>query len=99
MTFNDIPAGAAVFLDANVLIYHFSNHPRHGASCTNLVERIERKDVQGFTSADCLADVAHRLMMIEARGRLGWPATGLAARLRKHPADIPKLTLYQQGMP
>jgi predicted nucleic acid-binding protein len=36
-------------------------------------------------------------MTIEAMGRLGWPATGLAARLKKHHAEIPKLTLYQQA--
>jgi predicted nucleic acid-binding protein len=34
-------------------------------------------------------------MTIEAMGRLGWPASGLAARLKKHHAEIPKLSLYQ----
>ena len=42
MTFAAIPAGAAVFLDANILIYHFTNHPCYGAACTELLERIER---------------------------------------------------------
>jgi hypothetical protein len=27
MTFAQIPAAAAVFLDANTLVYHFTNHP------------------------------------------------------------------------
>jgi predicted nucleic acid-binding protein len=97
MTFNDIPAGATVFLDANTLIYHFPNHPRYGAVCTSLVERIEQKEIQGFTSTDCLADLAHRLMTIEAMGHFNWPATGLAARLRKHHAEIPRLSLYKQA--
>src|SRR4051812_14060404 len=36
-------------------------------------------------------------MTIEAMGRLGWPVSGLAARLKKHHAEIPKLSLYQQA--
>ena len=28
MTFDQIPAGAAVFLDANSLVYHFTNHSK-----------------------------------------------------------------------
>jgi predicted nucleic acid-binding protein len=89
MTFDALPAGAAVFLDANTPIYHFTSHPRYGTPCTALLERIERQEVQGFTSAHVLADVAHRLMTVEAMNRLTWPATRLAARLRQHHAEIP----------
>jgi predicted nucleic acid-binding protein len=97
MTFDDLASGDPVFVDANTLIYHFTNHPKYGAACTRLIERIENKELEGFTSSHCLADVAHRLMTIEAMGHLGWPATGLAARLKKHHAEIPKLSLYQQA--
>ncbi|HYV36097.1 MAG TPA: type II toxin-antitoxin system VapC family toxin [Gemmataceae bacterium] len=97
MTFGDLQSGDVVFVDANVLIYHFTNHPKYGAACTTLLERIEQKDLQGFTSAHCLADVAHRVMTVEAMGRLGWPASRLAARLKKLHAEIPKLKLYQQA--
>jgi hypothetical protein len=79
MTFDQIPAGAAVFLDANTPIYHFAADPKYGAACTRLLKRIENQDIQGFTSANVLADVAHRLMTLEAMARLGWPATRLAA--------------------
>ena len=97
MKFDEIPAGAGVFLDANTMIYHFTNHPRYGAACTNLLERIEQNELKAFTSTDCLADLAHRLMTLEAMGRFGWPAAGLAARLRKHRAEIPKLSLFQHA--
>jgi hypothetical protein len=30
MTFAQVPAAAAVFLDANTLVYHFTNHPTFG---------------------------------------------------------------------
>ena len=62
------------------------------------MERIERQEVQGFTSAHVLSDLAHRLMTIEAMNRLGWPTTRLAARLRQHHAEIPRLTLYRQAL-
>jgi predicted nucleic acid-binding protein len=97
MTFADLLGGEAIFLDANTLIYHFTNHPRYGPPCTALFERIELKELRGFTSSHCLADVAHRVMTIEAMSRLGWPVSRLAARLKKHRGEIPKLTLYQQA--
>src|SRR5262249_54606591 len=70
---------------------------KYGAACTQLLKRIETQDIQGFTSAHVLADVAHRLMTVEAMARLGWPATRLAARLRKQHAEIPKLALFKQA--
>jgi predicted nucleic acid-binding protein len=97
MTFADLQPGDAVFVDANTLIYHFTKHPKYGPACTALLERIEHQELQGFTSTDCLADVAHRVITLEAISRLGWPPSGLAARLKKHHAEIPKLTLYQQA--
>jgi hypothetical protein len=30
LTFAQIPAGGAVFLDANTLVYHFANDPAFG---------------------------------------------------------------------
>ncbi len=98
MTFADIQRGDAVFVDANTLVYHFTNHDKFGAACTALVERIELNEIEGSTSAHCLADVAHRVMTIEAMGRLGWPISRLAARLKKHYVEIPNLSLYQQAV-
>ena len=43
MTFAQIPAATAVFLDANTLVYHFTNHPTFGPACTQLVKRIEHQ--------------------------------------------------------
>lgn len=89
MTFGHIPPAAAVFLDANTLIYHFGNEPTYGAACTQLIQRVELGGLAGFTSAHALADVAHRLMTLEAMNRNGWPQAGLAARLKKRHDQIP----------
>ena len=98
MTFDDICTGFAVFLDSNTLIFHFTGHPKYGAACTRLIDRVEQRDVQGFCSTHVMAEVVHRLMTIEAMNQLGWPPTRLAARLKKHHSQIPKLGVYQTAL-
>ena len=98
MTFADIPAGAAIFFDANSLVYHFANEPKYGASCTRLVKQVELKQHSGFTSTHVIGDVCHRLMTLEAINLLGWPPAGIAARLRKHHGEIAKLNVYEQAV-
>src|SRR5688572_8154626 len=98
MIFLDIPAGTDVFLDANTLVYHFMAEPLYGAACTQLMKRVEQQQLQAFVSTDVLADVAHRLMTLEAATLNGWPLTGLAARLRNHRSEISKLTIYRQAI-
>jgi predicted nucleic acid-binding protein len=59
---------------------------------------VEQQQLSGFTSAPVLADVAHRLMTLEAIDLLSWPPSGIAARLRKHHVEIPKLMIYRQAI-
>jgi predicted nucleic acid-binding protein len=66
MTLDQVPAAARVLIDSNILVYHFQPHPAFGPMCARLIERIERQDIEGFTSASLLGEVAHRLMVIEA---------------------------------
>lgn len=98
MTFDAIPAGTELFLDANTLTYHFTNRAKYGPACTRLLERIEHQELRGYVSSHVLADVAHRLMTIEAMNRLNWPITRLAARLKKKHSEIPNLILYRQAL-
>jgi predicted nucleic acid-binding protein len=98
MIFNDIPSGAAVLLDANVVVYATTLHPAYGAACKALLDRVEHQDIQGFTSADALGNVAHRLMAIEACDRFGWPAQGIANRLRRHPGEVQQLMVPRRAV-
>ena len=43
MTFDAIAAGDAIFVDANVLLYYFTAHPRYGSACQKLLDRIDNK--------------------------------------------------------
>ena len=98
MTFVSILSGAAIFLDANSFIYHFTNDSAYGPACTRLVKRVELRDLSGFTSAHVLADVAHRLMTLEASRLLGRPQTGMAYYLNKHHAEIQRLSGFRQAI-
>ena len=98
MNFADLPAGASVFLDANVFVYHFTQHPQFGAPCTELLARIERQEVTGFSATHVLTEVAHRLMTIEAAALMGWPFAGIMRRLKRHPEVVQQLVSFRQAI-
>jgi hypothetical protein len=50
MTFADLQAGDAVFLDANTVVYHFAHDPVYGTACSQLLQRIENQQLRGLTS-------------------------------------------------
>jgi predicted nucleic acid-binding protein len=98
VTFADLVVGDAVFVDANLLTYHFQPHPTWGSLCTDLLRRIENHELVGFTSTHVLSEVSHRLMTIEANTLLGWPFAGIGNRLRTNPAEVRKLTAFRQAI-
>jgi predicted nucleic acid-binding protein len=98
MTFADIAMGAAVFVDANTFVYHFIADPTFGTACTSLLERVEKKEIEATTSPHILAEVAHRLMTIEACQKFGWTYAGIASRLQKHPQNLQQLVAFQQAI-
>jgi len=50
MTFDDLPAGSSVFLDANTLVYPFAPEPVLGPPCAKLMRRIEDQQLVAFTA-------------------------------------------------
>jgi len=97
MIFADLVAGDQVFLDANTLVYHFGPHPVFGPACNQLIERIENKELQGFTSTHALSAVAHHLMTLEASALFGW-ATKVVQRLKEQSAEIQKLSQFRSAI-
>ena len=93
-----IASGTAVFVDANIFVYAFAPDPQFGPPCEHILERIELQDVTGFTSSHVLADVAHRLMSLEACATFGWPYPGIAARMQRHPTEVRQLTRFRQAL-
>jgi len=98
MTFANLTAGDAVFIDANILTYHFEPHPRWGPACTQLLLRIESGQHMGYIASHVVSEVSHRLMTIEAHKVLGWQLAGIGNRLRTNPAEVRKLSLFRTSV-
>jgi predicted nucleic acid-binding protein len=98
VTFDDIPSGAAVFIDANCLVYAATSDPQFGTACQRLLEHIEHQKFQGTTSAHVLGDLSHRLMTIEAAMTLRRSMTGISGWLRRHPSEVQGLARYRQAI-
>jgi predicted nucleic acid-binding protein len=98
MIFDDLTAGELVFVDANVLIYHFGSHPTLGTAGTQLIQRITNQDLRGYTSTHVLAEVAHQLMILEASTLPGWTLGKLKQRLRQQPAVLQNLTRFRAAV-
>ncbi len=98
MILADLPAGASVFLDANILVYHFEPHPVLGPVCNQLMQSIENDRVRGLTSTHVLSEVAHRLMAMEASVLPGWSAGKVVQRLRQQPAVLQGLTRFRSAV-
>lgn len=92
MTLDRIPSGARVFVDSTIFVYHFT---RASLDCRRCLERCERGDIKGVTSALVLSEVAHRLMMIEARSRGLVSPGNLVRKLRERPDVVRQLHVYQ----
>jgi predicted nucleic acid-binding protein len=95
MTFEAIEEGSAVFIDANVFIYHFV-----GASpqCTALLARCESRQLRGATSALVLAEVCHRLMTIEAVERKLVSPRNVVHKLAARPDLARQLVTYEAAI-
>jgi predicted nucleic acid-binding protein len=89
-----LPSARRVFIDANIFIYHFTQTPL-STSCTAFLQRVEVGDIQGITSVVVLAEVAHRLMILEAIGTFGFPSRMAVKQLKEHPALVTQLVHYK----
>src|SRR5881392_1650474 len=98
MTFANLVPGDAVFVDANILVYHFAPDPSLQAPCGQFLQRIENQEFQGFTSTHVLAEAAHRLLTLEARARFGWSSGKVVQRLKQNPANLQQLTQFRTAI-
>jgi predicted nucleic acid-binding protein len=99
MTFDQIPANAAVFIDANILVYYFAPNAVFGHACQLLMDQINKyQDFMAYTSTLVLSELAHQLMILEAAQQFGWPLAGIRRRIQRHPAEVQKLTRFRQAI-
>jgi predicted nucleic acid-binding protein len=67
-------------------------------ACNRLLQRIENGEFAGFTSASVVGELAHRLMTLEVFRATGRPLTGMANWLRRHPAEVQRLSRHRQAI-
>ncbi len=95
MKLEDLPGGARIFVDANILIYHFSGL---SLECQRCLQQCESQEIEAFIGVHIMLEVAHRLMMLEALQK-GLITGGQPARkLKEKPEIIKLLHEYNQSV-
>jgi predicted nucleic acid-binding protein len=89
-----LPSGVRIFIDANIFIYHFTQTPLT-AACTAFLQRVEAGDLHGVTSIVILAEVAHRLMILEAIRARGLSSRTAVKKLKENPDFVRQLSHYK----
>jgi predicted nucleic acid-binding protein len=79
-------------------VFHFTAHPSLGVNSTELIDRIQQRDLIAFVSTPVLTEVAHRLMLIEASAAQGWPLAGALKRLQRSPTVFRVLTQFRLSL-
>lgn len=92
-TLEDVLPGTRILIDAPIFIYHFTGA---SADCRRFLERCESGEIKGVTSVVILAEVAHRLMMIEAVASALVSPGNVAKKLREKPRVVSRLHLYRE---
>jgi predicted nucleic acid-binding protein len=95
MKLEDLPDGTTIFVDANILIYHFSGV---SLECQAFLQRCESRQVAASTGVHIVLEVMHRLMMLEALQK-GLITGGQPARkLKEQPKIVKVLQAYNQSV-
>lgn len=95
MRLADLRPGDAVFVDANIFIYHFGTR---SLECRVFLERCAGRELRGHTATPTLAEVAHRRMLAEAIQAGIVTAKTAVRRLKERPDLVMRLTRYNQDM-
>jgi len=83
-----VPLNTRIFIDSNIFIYHFLDVSE---SCTDFLERIERRKIEAYTSTVVLAEVLHRLMLAEVVEKYNVKSSNVIKFLKEKPEVISTL--------
>ncbi len=92
----DVPAGTRCFIDANIFVYHLVDAPELSDACSDFLERIEKGELAGTTSAVAVAEAVHEVMLGEAMTKHDLPHRGLAHRLQRQAQLIADLSRHKE---
>lgn len=98
LRFISIKSGTRVYVDANIHLYSAFKHPVYGTSCRNLLIRIDKGDVYGYTSDFALDEVLHKLMIAEVAKNYAKSVREAVAYIKKNPEVIEQLEVVWAEM-
>ncbi len=91
MTCDTLQDGEKIFIDANIFVYHFG---KLSTACKTLLARCCRGEIIGYTSTSIIAEVLHRLMIVEAVKKDYISSKNPIKQLKRHPDTIKQLSDY-----
>lgn len=95
MTLDQIPKNDIVLIDANIILYALRDK---SAQCKRLIRRCVEREIFSVITSHILAEVTHRLMMVEAHEN-GWITGANPARqLSEQPERVKVLIRYEQAI-
>lgn len=89
--------GGEIFLDANILLYEFTSHPRFGISCHELIAKTEEGAVKSFISPFVITEIIHKLMIFETCDRFNLHMSAAITYLKKNPPRDQKPVTVSSG--
>ena len=85
---SDLPRNTPVFVDMNILVLA-GGEGRLAQQCRDFLNRVRQREVAGFTATFVAAEVTHRIMVKEARERLGLSSADRTTIARHRRAYFP----------
>lgn len=95
MTFDELRDGEAIFLDANIFVYHFLGLSQQ---CKQLLKRCRDRLLQGRTASFIVAETVHRLMVAEAVEQKLVRSKNALKTLRERPEIVQQLRKHAEGV-
>jgi len=95
MTFDELRDGEAIFLDANIFVYHFLGLSQQ---CKELLRRCRDGRLQGKTASFILAETGHRLMVAEAVEQQLVTSKNALKKLRERPEIVQQLKKHAESV-
>lgn len=89
-----IPFDTRSIIDTNIFVYWVTGHPRFGSACKQVMNRVEKGDIQGIIPGPVLNELLHRLMIAETITRGSADTVPEAIKkLKEDPAVIQDLSV------
>lgn len=98
MKLDELPDGAAVFVDASIFTYYLTGDDALAQACAAFFERTTRREVITLTSVVVAMEVIHQAIGQEAAEKLDLRGRKLIQHLKKHP-DVVKGLVRHRTVP